>query len=90
MLLICTDNLCRFIEEIFSTRFLKETNALKANISKGENTARENVQIHRNKSFSYFVYEFIKEKTKGTKNFEQVSKALGLIKFFLGNIIISL
>jgi len=66
------DNLSRLIEEIFSTRFLKETNALKANISKGESTARENIQNQRNMSFPYFVNEFLKEKTKMIKNFEQV------------------
>lgn len=66
------DNLCRLIEEIFSTRFLKETIILKASISKGETTTREGVQYQRNISFPYFINEFIKEKTKNAKNLGQV------------------
>ncbi len=73
------DHLSKLIEEIFSARFVKETTVLRANLSKGEATNRENTQRYKNPTFPQFVYEFLKEKS--SKNLEQV-----LLDFFLFNL----
>jgi len=61
------------IEEIWTARFTKETNILKANLSKGDSTGRSYLSRQRNSSLAYFIYEFLKDKNKGSKNHQNVT-----------------
>jgi len=70
------DALSKLIEEIWTARFTKETNILKANLSKGESTNRSYLSRQRNSSLSYFIYEFLKEKNKGSKNHQNMGLSL--------------
>jgi len=65
------DALSKLIEEILTARFTKETNLLKANLSRGDSTNRSYLSRQRNSSLPYFIYEFLREKNKGIKNYHQ-------------------
>jgi len=70
------DALSKMIEEILSARFTKETNLLKANLSRGDSTNRSYLSRQRNSSLPYFIYEFLREKNKGSKNYQSVGMSL--------------
>ena len=78
------DQVTKIIEELFSMRFIRETNLLKANIKHADASIIEQLQ----NSFIHFVIETLSEKAKSKYLYEQVEKGEKLNNFLEYHLII--